>query len=406
MTIEKTVVMDLDFIINPENDTFFWEELVPNQNSEIDILSEYEKLKSKIDKFEWRNLNFWFQYFNLGDPKKTYNDYHDLAELNDSLTFHLLNQLKESGFDLELHTHSDPEMIKIYKEKFPETFRLFKEIKYGDKYDSQSDLILDRTKGKNNALILPSNYHSFEVIQRLFPGRAEIKSPNVNGLIIDNPNLIPDLIGNDYPSFLISDINAKFLRLEHSDLNGTFTGHGYYKHIFEKLFLRIPISREAIKKAYKLYHQENIEQFEKLNNFASELIRKYSNKNESIIEYGCGEGTLHNMLKKHGYNNITLVDYINNSNTNSRFIEKDIFDLNLNERFNLAALVNVSHYYVDSDLDKFIKIIDQHLEKEGRIISISPQIDPHTEMKKYFNLIEQGMCNLGKDKINYIVLKK
>ena len=113
-----------------------------------------------------------------------------------------------------------------------------------------------------------------------------------------------------------------------------------------------------------------------------DVIDKYNiNKNDKILDLGCGEGRDSIYLLDNGYN-VLAVDYsvnvINKCNelTNNKYINNfkqfDLIKDNLNDKFKFIYSIAVLHMFVeDNHRNSFYKCIYNHLEEDGIALIIS-----------------------------------
>lgn len=124
-------------------------------------------------------------------------------------------------------------------------------------------------------------------------------------------------------------------------------------------------------------------------------ILKYNiNKNDKILELGCGEGRDAFYLLDNGYN-LLAVDYsktvINKCNelTNNKYVNNfrqfDLIEDKLNDKFDFIYSVAVIHMFVEENhRDAFYKFIREHL-KDDSIALIISMGDGDTEFKTDIN---------------------
>ena len=134
---------------------------------------------------------------------------------------------------------------------------------------------------------------------------------------------------------------------------------------------------KAYDKRYKQIHDLNL-LWEKRETTKEvmDIINKYNiNKNDKILDLGCGEGRDSIYLLDNGYN-VLAVDYsinvINKCNelTNNKYINNfkqfDLIKDKLNNKYKFIYSIAVLHMFVeDSHRNSFYKCIYNHLEENG-----------------------------------------
>lgn len=131
-----------------------------------------------------------------------------------------------------------------------------------------------------------------------------------------------------------------------------FDGYAKYYDIFYK-------DKDYVKEAY----------------FINNLIKKYDQNYNSILDLGCGTGKHDLILQKEGYK-ITGVDNskemlkiakANLKNADINYIEGDIRNINLNKKFDvIISLFHVFSYLISNeDLDSASSAVEKHLKENG-----------------------------------------
>tara|TARA_S200000501_G_scaffold340803_1_gene349686 strand:+ start:1080 stop:1694 length:615 start_codon:yes stop_codon:yes gene_type:complete len=135
-------------------------------------------------------------------------------------------------------------------------------------------------------------------------------------------------------------------------------------------------------------HWENIYQtkkidgvswYEKTPSQSIDLIQKYSDKNsDKIIDIGCGKSFLADNLLKLNYEDITLVDISLNAlkevkerlnNKSLNFIETDVLNLKLEQKFDIWHDRAVFHFITDKEsVEKYISLCNEYIGEGGKLI--------------------------------------
>lgn len=398
--MQQTIVMDLDFITSSDADQYLWGKVIPKIHG-ADLTKIYERTKEKLD-LKWFNLNVW----NKGE-KINLADYWERASLKENIEF-TLHQLKEAGFYLELNTRADPDLIKIWLQKYSGLLKLFDNIERKNKISSENNgkIIFDKTTGTQEALVFSSDYHPAEIIDLLYPHRATITNPNING-VTTSIMPIPDLSFKELPEVVVVTDSEKLdvIRLNHKSIEGEDTGNSIYKKIFGSFFLRIPSNPKAVTKMYEFANLPHDKEYEKLERKALNLIKDYTDKNSKILDLGCGTGSLLDKLKLDGYTDLSGLDVINR-NVNHNFFKQDFYEQFQIDKFDLISMINLYNYETKVYIDKISDNVQANLKENGIVLCMASKMDPIISLKERLQLIEQGVYEFKDQSIVYSVLRK
>ena len=102
-------------------------------------------------------------------------------------------------------------------------------------------------------------------------------------------------------------------------------------------------------------------------------LKKYINKDDSVLDLGCGNGRLIEMLQSSNKylgidNSKGLIKIAKKRYPNFKFQQRDILKLNLKKKFNTIYSLSVIHHFPKKYHQKFIQIIKKHLNKNGKTI--------------------------------------
>ena len=144
-----------------------------------------------------------------------------------------------------------------------------------------------------------------------------------------------------------------------------------------------------------------------LQNFLDQQFISF--KNLKVLDLGTGTGTCALFCAKKGSYSVgldiskTAIDMarINNDklNLNAKFIETDILNLKLDEKFNLITDSSLLHCLVgDEDRTKLYKVVKEHLEESG-LFFIHTMVESEDMSSltgnKYFKLKNEVLYSLG-----------
>jgi SAM-dependent methyltransferase len=191
----------------------------------------------------------------------------------------------------------------------------------------------------------------------------------------------------------------------------------YHTYLLEELYLPINYTKEEMAIFYDKF-SEDYDKYIKSTNFntrAAEFLigklKKHIKKGE-FLDLGAGTGLITEMFVKEGFGPATLVDYSQgmldkakkvNSLKECKFIEADIRKLNLGKKFDLVLSFfsfGSSSYFDKDELDKILKIAQNHLKKEGIFCVLG-----HTgvsKFEKYFKPLETGVYTLDEESKSYV----
>lgn len=148
---------------------------------------------------------------------------------------------------------------------------------------------------------------------------------------------------------------------------------------------------EAYEERYKTIHQKGYSwSSDVATPIVSNTIKKYGiNKDDSILDIGCGEGRDANSLLNDGYN-LLAVDVSNeaiayckklNPKNDNRFKVLDCLNDKIDEKYRFIYAIAVIHMLVlDEDRKKFYTFIKNHLSEDG-IALICSMGDGNNEFK-------------------------
>ena len=127
------------------------------------------------------------------------------------------------------------------------------------------------------------------------------------------------------------------------------------------------------------------------------ILKKYINKNDFILDIGCGNGLFLTLFYESGFNNLYGIDqsnafYHTQSKYNINFVDGSIFRNNFNIKFNLITMVNVLEHIFD--LDKLLFNINDIISNDGILYIDVPNI-------KYYN----NFPNISTEHVNHFSIE-
>lgn len=166
---------------------------------------------------------------------------------------------------------------------------------------------------------------------------------------------------------------------------------------------------KAYDERYKIVHHSNElwEYFEKTEEVELFIEKYQKNKNNKILDLGCGEGRDAIYLLDKGYN-IEACDYseeaikicnkISNNKYQHSFFKLDIFNNDFSKKYNLIYSVCVLHMFVlDEHRKKYLDFIYNHLEDDGYALIIvlgDNKFEKETNVEESFNLERRQIRDL------------
>lgn len=128
------------------------------------------------------------------------------------------------------------------------------------------------------------------------------------------------------------------------------------------------------------------------------LLRKVSFPKGQILELGCGSGMNSvNLLKDHSFEKATLVDFsqsaleIARKNTKDydvHLVNSDIFDLDLDKRFDLVFSIGLLEHFTGKRRNKVIAIHRQFVKNDGFLIVIVPKKSFFSRLLELINKVQ------------------
>lgn len=168
----------------------------------------------------------------------------------------------------------------------------------------------------------------------------------------------------------------------------------------------------------KLYNTDNYQSkfYSNLNQLENKntlnYINKYIKKNSSVLDYGCGNGSLLNEISKITKNLFGVDTYVNNkimTNTNIKYYNYLNFFRNNNEKFDIIILRDVTEHLNEPNL-LLIKLL-KNLNKKGIIYIEGPAekelslVNIFIHIYAYFKDLKSHKNNFAPYHVNYYSLK-
>ena len=106
----------------------------------------------------------------------------------------------------------------------------------------------------------------------------------------------------------------------------------------------------------------------------TQILKKFTNKNDSILDIGSSIGMMGNLLKNHGFSNLDAVEINENArNIASKYYNTMYDDLSkVNKKYDLLLLLDVLEHTVDHK--EFFKEVISKLNKNGILLLSVPNI--------------------------------
>ena len=181
----------------------------------------------------------------------------------------------------------------------------------------------------------------------------------------------------------------------------------YQLYLSGRLYLPTDYTSEEMQKFYDKWSDKydayikgdkiNFEEGE----FIVSLLDKYNkNKKIKILDLGAGTGILSEVLAKHGYKNMTLVDFSQKMLDKAKkkkllkgcnFVKADIRKLNLHDKFDAAGSLfsfGSTSYFKKEEIPIIFNVLKKHLKKNAIFFTVGHL--PHKEYGTQFTTLESG----------------
>lgn len=103
------------------------------------------------------------------------------------------------------------------------------------------------------------------------------------------------------------------------------------------------------------------------------LITPYTNVG-SVLDLGCGVGSLAPLFKKNNYLGIDIdkssIEYAWRKNPGYNFRVSDVTKFKSSKRFDLVLIIGVLHHISDKDVQRTLRCILKFLKRDGRLVII------------------------------------
>ena len=181
----------------------------------------------------------------------------------------------------------------------------------------------------------------------------------------------------------------------------------YQIYLSEGLYIPIDYTSEEMSKFYDKWSDKydiHVNQGKvnlKEGEFITSLFDKYNkDKKIEILDLGAGTGILSEILAKHGYKNITLIDFSKKMLDkakkkkllkNCKFIKADVRKLNLHKKFGAACSLfsfGSSSYFKKEESPVIFNVLKKHLKKNAIFFTVGHF--KHKEYGKHFKTLESG----------------
>jgi SAM-dependent methyltransferase len=237
-------------------------------------------------------------------------------------------------------------------------------------------------------------------------------------LIARQPKLNFDKTGKERPAWieicLPKDVTFLKARFKHRL-------YVYQIYLRSGLFLPIDYTKEEMSKFYDKWAESydidikkgktNLKEAE----FIADLFEKYNpDRNAEILDLGAGTGILSEVLAKHGYKNITLVDFsqkmLNQAKKkkllkNCKFIKADVRKMNLHKKFDAACSLfsfGSSSYFKKEEIPVIFNVLKNHLKKNAIFFTLGHL--KHEEYEKQFKTLKSGEHSFpGRSKYRFYI---
>lgn len=181
----------------------------------------------------------------------------------------------------------------------------------------------------------------------------------------------------------------------------------YQLYLSAELYIPIDYTSEEMQKFYDKWSNKYDVYIngDKINfkegEFIVSLFDKYNkNKKIEILDLGAGTGILSEILAKHGYKNITLVDFSQKMLEKAKkkkllksckFFKADIRKLNLNKKFDAVGSLfsfGSSSYFKKEEIPVIFNVLRKHLKKNAIFFTVGHS--KYKEYEKQFKTLESG----------------
>ena len=223
-------------------------------------------------------------------------------------------------------------------------------------------------------------------------------------LIAKQPKLSYDKKSKERPAWIEIDLPEEIRFLSVRFKHRLYI---YQTYLRSGLFLPIDYTNKEMSRFYDRWADKydldvnqgktNIKEAE----FIVSLLDKYNkNKNIEILDLGAGTGILSEILVKHGYKNITLVDFsqemLNKAKKKNllkgcKFIKADVRKMNLRKKFDAACSLfsfGSTSYFKKEEIPVIFNVLKKHLKKNALFFTVGHL--KHEEYEKQFKILKSG----------------
>ena len=126
------------------------------------------------------------------------------------------------------------------------------------------------------------------------------------------------------------------------------------------------------------------------------VIKRWSRRNETVLDLGCGNGYLAPAFSSKGYLGVDsdplCIEIAKKTYPKHKFITANATKVDLEKKFDLVLIVGLIHHLDNKETRNTINVIKRHLKKGGRVLVIEaiPPMDKWNVLGRLIRSVDHG----------------